>query len=46
LKASEVEAKLMTIEGADHGFRGASPAVKADIEKARIDFFDKYLKSK
>lgn len=46
LKASEVEAKLMTIEGADHGFRGASPAVRAEIEKARIAFFDKHLQSK
>ncbi len=46
LKASEVEARLMTIEGADHGFRGASPAIKAEIEKARVAFFDKHLKSK
>ena len=46
LKASEVEAELMTIEGADHGFRGASAEVKADIEKARILFFDKHLKAK
>jgi acetyl esterase/lipase len=46
LKASEVEAELMTIEGADHGFRGASAEVKAEIEKARILFFDKHLKAK
>ncbi len=44
LKAADVEAQLMTIEGADHGFRGASPEVKAAIEQARIDFFDKHLK--
>lgn len=46
LKASEVEAELISIEGADHGFRGASAEVKAEIEKARISFFDKYLKAK
>jgi acetyl esterase/lipase len=44
LKAADVDAELMTIEGADHGFRGASPEVKAQIEEARIAFFDKYLK--
>jgi len=46
LSASAVEAKLMTIEGADHGFRGASAEVREDIEKARIAFFDKHLKAK
>jgi len=46
LKACDVEAKLMTIAGADHGFRGASPEVKADIEQARLDFFDKHLTPK
>ncbi len=44
LKASAVEAKLMTIEGADHGFRGASKEVMAGIENARVEFFDKHLK--
>ena len=44
LKAADVEAKLMTIEGADHGFRGASQEVKDQIEAARIAFFDKHLK--
>ena len=44
LKASSVEARLMTIEGADHGFRGASKKVRAQIEDARIAFFDKHLK--
>jgi len=46
LKASDVEAKLMTIEGADHGFRGASKELKAEIETARIAFFDQHLKRK
>ncbi len=46
LKASAVEATLMTIEGADHGFRGASKEVKAGIENARFEFFDKHLKQK
>ena len=44
LKASEVEARLMTIKGADHGFRGATEEVKAEIENARLAFFDIYLK--
>ena len=46
LKASDVEARLKTIEGADHGFRGASVVVKSKIEQARIAFFDKHLKRK
>lgn len=46
LKAADVEARLMTIKGADHGFRGASAAVKEQIEDARIAFFDKHLKPK
>jgi acetyl esterase/lipase len=46
LKACDVEATLMTIEGGDHGF-GSSPAdVKEQIENARIEFFDKYLKAR
>ena len=44
LTASAVEAELMTIDGADHGFRGATAEVKAGIEEARIAFFDKHLK--
>ena len=44
LKASAVEAQLMTIDGADHGFRGATEEVKAQIEEARVAFFDKHLK--
>ncbi|MEO1980931.1 MAG: prolyl oligopeptidase family serine peptidase, partial [Fuerstiella sp.] len=44
LKASHVEATLMSSEGADHGFRGATKEVKAGIETARIKFFDKHLK--
>jgi acetyl esterase/lipase len=41
LKASAVEAELLTLEGAGHGFRGAD-AQKA--EKAMIEFFDRHLK--
>ena len=44
LKASQVEGRLMTIDGADHGFRGATKEVRAEIEDARIAFFDKSLK--
>jgi acetyl esterase/lipase len=43
LKASAVEAELLTLEGAGHGFRGAD-AEKA--EKAMFEFFDKHLKNK
>jgi acetyl esterase/lipase len=43
LKASAVEAELLTLEGAGHGFRGAD-AEKAD--KAMFEFFDKHLKNK
>jgi acetyl esterase/lipase len=46
LKACDVEAKLMTIKGAGHGFRGASKEMREKIEQARIDFFDKHLKGK
>jgi acetyl esterase/lipase len=42
LKASSVEAELLTMQGAGHGFKGAD-AEKA--EKALIDFFDAHLKS-
>jgi acetyl esterase/lipase len=41
LKASGVEAELLTIQGAGHGFKGAD-AEKA--EKALIEFFDAHLK--
>ncbi len=41
LKAAEVEAELLTMEGAGHGFKGED-AAKA--EKAMIAFFDKHLK--
>ena len=41
LKAATVEAELLTLEGAGHGFKGAD-AAKA--EKALIEFFDKHLK--
>jgi len=43
LKASAVEAELLTLEGAGHGFKGAD-AEKAD--KAMFEFFDKHLKAK
>lgn len=46
LEACDVEAELMSIDGASHGFRGASPKVKAQIENARIAFFDKHLAPK
>jgi dipeptidyl aminopeptidase/acylaminoacyl peptidase len=43
LKAADVEAELLTMEGAGHGFRGAD-AEKA--EKAMLAFFAKHLKRK
>ncbi len=43
LKASAVEAELLTLEGAGHGFKGAD-AEKAD--KVMFEFFDKHLKNK
>jgi acetyl esterase/lipase len=43
LRAAAVEAELLTMEGAGHGFRGAD-AEKA--EKAMLDFFGKHLKKK
>jgi acetyl esterase/lipase len=43
LKAAEVEAELLTLEGAGHGF-GGKDAEKA--EKATLEFFDKHLKKK
>jgi acetyl esterase/lipase len=41
LKAADVEAELLTLEGAGHGF-GGKDAEKA--EKAMLAFFDKHLK--
>lgn len=41
LKASMVDAELLTLEGAGHGFKGAD-AEKAD--KALLDYFNKHLK--
>lgn len=41
LKAATVDAELLTLEGAGHGFKGAD-AEKA--EKALFDYFDKKLK--
>jgi acetyl esterase/lipase len=43
LKSCGVEAELLTLEGAGHGFKGAD-AEKA--EKATIAWFDKHLKTK
>jgi acetyl esterase/lipase len=43
LKAADVEAELLTLEGAGHGFRGKD-AEKAD--RAMLAFFDKHLKKK
>lgn len=41
LKASAVEAQLLTLEGAGHGFKGAD---SQKAEAALLDFFDKHLK--
>jgi dipeptidyl aminopeptidase/acylaminoacyl peptidase len=41
LKAADVEAELLTLPGAGHGFKG-DDAVKAD--QALLTFFDKHLK--
>jgi acetyl esterase/lipase len=43
LKAADVEAELLTMEGAGHGFKG-DDAAKA--EQAMIAFFDAHLKKK
>jgi acetyl esterase/lipase len=43
LKAADVEAELLTLEGAGHGFKGKD-AEKAD--QAMFDFFAKHLKKK
>lgn len=44
LQAAGVAAELMTIADGDHGFRTASPATQADIERRRLAFFDHHLK--
>lgn len=43
LKAANVEAELLTLEGAGHGFKGKDLET---AEKAMIEFFDKHLKKK
>jgi acetyl esterase/lipase len=43
LKASGVEAELLTLEGAGHGFKGKDAEAS---EKALVAFFDKHLKKK
>jgi acetyl esterase/lipase len=43
LKAANVEAELLTIDGAKHGFKGKDAET---AEKAMIAFFDKHLKAK
>ncbi|HVS34149.1 MAG TPA: alpha/beta hydrolase [Gemmataceae bacterium] len=43
LKAADVEADLLTIDGAGHGFKGPE---EEKAEQAMIAFFDKHLKSK
>lgn len=41
LKAATVDAELLTLEGAGHGFKGAD-AEKAEL--ALFEFFDRHLK--
>lgn len=43
LKAADVEAELLTLEGAGHGFKGKDAET---AEKALMAFFDKHLKKK
>lgn len=43
LKAAGVEAELLTLEGAGHGFKGKDAET---AEKALITFFDRHLKKK
>lgn len=43
LKAAGVEAQLLTLEGAGHGFKGKDAET---AEKAMLAFFDKHLKKK
>ena len=46
MKACDVDATLMTIDGGDHGFGGSPKDVKEKIETARIEFFDQHLNAK
>jgi dipeptidyl aminopeptidase/acylaminoacyl peptidase len=41
LKAADVEAELLTLPGAGHGFKGEDAA---RAEQALVEFFDKQLK--
>jgi acetyl esterase/lipase len=43
LKAANVEAELLTLDGAGHGFKGKDAEA---AEKALVAFFDKHLKAK
>jgi acetyl esterase/lipase len=43
LEAAGVETKLITFEGAGHGFKGAD---RAKADQAALDFFDAHLKKK
>ncbi len=43
LKAAEVEADLLTLQGAGHGFRGAD---EEKAEAAMLEFFDRHLQAK
>ena len=43
LKAAGVEAELLTLEGAGHGFKGKDAET---AEKAMLAFFDRHLKKK
>jgi acetyl esterase/lipase len=43
LRAADVEADLLTIEGAGHGFKGEDAARS---ERAMIEFFDKHLQKR
>lgn len=43
LKTAGVEAQLLTLEGAGHGFKGKDAEA---AEKALLAFFDKHLKKK
>lgn len=43
LKAADVDAELLTLQGAGHGFKGADAET---AEKAMFTFFDKHLKTR
>ena len=42
MKATGVEAELLTLKGAGHGFKGADAET---AQKALFGFFDKHLKN-